>query len=311
MKVPFTLRDGSHFEIAGGSITGTSHIKNFRNNQDAFTWDWVEVDNPAFVAVIADGCTNKGYGASEVGANLAVEAITLSLLSKLKDNPFSLHPAGTKFWGQIQKINEQVLKKHTNYMGRTLISAIKKYALYTINGVMITKDLVIFFSIGDGVYALNGEVKTFGEEYQNKPPYLAYNLIKNQVSFSKKELGFSLNKYVVLDTVSGKEPDQFDSFMIGSDGVIDLIKAKDALIPGTNNPVGEISQFWTDDQYFDQKFALQTKLKLINRETQKPILDKMDGEPYARIEKSPGLLPDDTTIIVGRKIKSDTKPSKL
>jgi len=314
MKIPFTLHDGSYFEIAGGSITGTAHIRSFRNNQDAFTWGWITTPWPAFVAVVADGCGEGKH--SEVGARLAAESIKRSLLEYLKVYPFAGKPAGIDFWKQIQERNLDVLWTKLSAMGDVeqekwdnTIDVIKKFGLFTINGILITDYLAIFFSIGDGVYAINDEVIKFGEEYNNKPPYFAYNLIKKQVAFSDKDLSFSLNKLIVINTMGGQAPDKFNSFMIGSDGVNDLAKVKDVFIPGTNEPVGKINQFWSADQYFDQKYALQTKLKLINREVKEPILDKMKGETYARIQKSPGLLPDDTTMIVGRRVSSDVKLS--
>ena len=58
------------FEIAGGSVSGRSHVLAGKGNQDAYHWS---VEERSLVAVVCDGC---GSGAeSEVGAALGARLL--------------------------------------------------------------------------------------------------------------------------------------------------------------------------------------------------------------------------------------------
>jgi hypothetical protein len=59
--------------------------------------------------------------------------------------------------------------------------------------------------------------------------------------------------------------------------------------------VGPLSQFWTDDRYFANPDALRRRLTLINRESVRADFESR------RLVRTPGLLPDDTTVVVLRR----------
>jgi hypothetical protein len=89
------------------------------------------------------------------------------------------------------------------------------------------------------------------------------------------------------------EYNDMQSIMIGTDGVEDIIKNESNFIPGKNKVVGPISQFWTDDLYFNNPVALDRKLAQIARDC-----SKVKG---GILTHDRGYLMDDTTIISIRK----------
>lgn len=309
--LPFTFADGSQLDVIGASVLGADHQKKLRNNQDAFGWGYLN-NPPAFVAIVADGCTNEDWGANEVGANTAVEVIKSSILQAIKYGKYPLlknydpasHQRFVKFWNAVADnftniFGEKLLSPMINPESKNtgFASLIKLYGLFTINGVLITNETFDFFSIGDGVLAANGQVFEFGKVYHSKPPFIMYRTVRNMVSFDKSDLEFK-HRLRASDT-------ELENFLIGTDGVSHLIEAAEKKIPDptSDEKVGPLSQFWTEDIYFTAKNALSAKLTRINSEAKVARLDTIKGEPIARLEIHPGLLPDDTTLIVGRRIK--------
>ncbi len=83
--------------------------------------------------------------------------------------------------------------------------------------------------------------------------------------------------------------------MVGTDGVTDLIDHSDKCLPGKPVKLGDISQFWTDDRYYSNPEITNRLLRLAN--TSKVRFDPVTGDRT----NIPGILPDDTTLIVGRR----------
>ena len=103
--------------------------------------------------------------------------------------------------------------------------------------------------------------------------------------------------------------------MIASDGFGPLLDAADTLLPGQRRTFGAISQFWTEDKYFQSAerngeehppVRAQLLLNLAAR-VMKKTKRGPDG-PLPDIETFPGLLDDDTTFIVGRRRPDPTQP---
>ena len=90
---------------------------------------------------------------------------------------------------------------------------------------------------------------------------------------------------------------EISSLLIGSDGLENLILAAENNIPGKNEKVGPINQFWEDDRYFKNPDMIRRRLTLVNRTITKTDWDNR------KILKEHGLLPDDTTLIVIRRKK--------
>ena len=62
--------------------------------------------------------------------------------------------------------------------------------------------------------------------------------------------------------------------------------------------VGPLSQFWSEDRYFKNRDMLRRRLTIANRD-----VTRADWDERALIIEH-GLLPDDTTIITGRRVSS-------
>jgi hypothetical protein len=84
---------------------------------------------------------------------------------------------------------------------------------------------------------------------------------------------------------------ELDHFLLGSDGLLDLRRAAETPIPNGEGVVGPLSQFWTEGRFFKNADNVRRRLRIIN--------GGVDAGP------KDGLLTDDTTLVVGRRIITD------
>jgi len=279
----------SDFELAGGSTIGRDHRRNRRNNQDAYCI----VHKPnVTVAIVCDGCGDKQSSPhSEVGAHIGSRLIAETASRHAKryleaavslgggDSPY--------FWERVRQDVLAMINVLANQMGESLSEVVSKYFLFTTVGVIITPQQVEFVSIGDGFMVINGHELRIGPFPENTPPYLCYSMVRSSIDPA-------LLKFQIQQAM---EPDNLQSFLLGTDGLGDLIKASGLKAPGTAYEVGPISQFWKGDAYFLNRFAVERRLAVINRDFQRVNLrdEKIDCES--------GFLPDDTTFVVGRRTR--------
>jgi hypothetical protein len=144
------------------------------------------------------------------------------------------------------------------------------------------------FSLGDGLVYVNGQRVGPGRASNNAPAYLAYGLLAPAFP----GLGPPAPRFQVFRTVPTAE---VRSVVIGTDGAEDLAAVADRTVPGKAEGVGPLSQFWTDDGYFRNPDLLRRRLTQVNREAVKA--DPGEGG----LKREPGLLPDDTTLVVIRR----------
>ena len=143
------------------------------------------------------------------------------------------------------------------------------------------------FSAGDGVFAVNGETIVIAGFEENAPPYLAYKLVPS--SIDRSLLGFKVRRQMLTESVQ--------SIMIGSDGVADLIGAAEKPLPGKEEPIGPLAQFWTKESFVTNPDAIRRRLALVNLET----VDRSGEVPRIK----PGPLSDDTTVVVIKRMKEE------
>lgn len=275
----------SLFEIGSGSVTGSDHVAAGKNNHDAY--HWISSGNMT-IAVVSDGCGSGKQ--SEVGSKIGVRLVVESLACQVEKRSQHSQEAiqSPAWWERIRQDVLAQLRILANAMGESLSQTVSDYFLFTVVGVLIVPDGVTVFSIGDGVFAVNGEIRQLGPFPGNTPPYLAYGLVGSSIHDEHPELlQFQIQKQLRVETV--------DSLLIGTDGVSDLMNRASQKIPGKQESVGPLSQFWKENQYFLNPDAVRRKLTVINTESRKP-----DWE-LRRLVKEPALLPDDTTLIVLRK----------
>lgn len=276
------------FEIAGGSVIGTRHVKANRNNQDHFLW---VRDDKFIIAIVSDGCSSGQY--SEVGSKILSSLFAHTLAgyirrnTKLSDENLFRHDW---LWYNLRHDVLARIRIIAQDMDENLIDTICKYFLSTILGAVITPKVTCIFSCGDGVYFINGEKHVIGPFAGNKPPYLVYGITGSEVTNHDPSL-LNIQRHGLWNT------DEIQDILIGTDGVTDLVDIADKQYPGQEKLIGEISQFWTDDIYFWNPEWMRNVLTMINTEKRKPIWEEKN------IVKYQGLLPDDTTLITIRKKK--------
>ncbi|RIL12219.1 MAG: hypothetical protein DCC75_00840 [Proteobacteria bacterium] len=283
------------FEYAGGSIPGRDHIGRDglllgRNNQDAMAW---LTTHDSLYAVICDGCGSEPE--SEVGAKLGARLLLSALHERLVSRPYPVDPEhGALLWETVRQdllARLQVLAVLSE--GGSFTQAVGRYLLFTVMALVITPARCEIVAIGDGSYALNGTLKSLGPFPDNKPPYLAYGLINSEYSADPKALRFRCLESIPTAALQ--------SALIGSDGVAALAQKSGARLPGREELVGPISQFWTNDRFFRNRDGIRRYLALINSEV--TYRDKRGA-----LRTDHGHLPDDTTMFVMRR-KTDLNPA--
>ncbi|MEM9213021.1 MAG: protein phosphatase 2C domain-containing protein [Cyanobacteria bacterium P01_F01_bin.150] len=299
-----------HIEIAAGSVQGHVHRRKGQNNQDAFAWRYLELPtiedkdsvesssypqqagNTGAIAVVCDGCGSGPF--SEVGARLGAKWVVNAVAAQLQVRADITDP---QLWRRVQqdvlgKMRSLITTLQPSSSDITNWSIIQSYLLFTVIGAVMTPETTLVFGVGDGVFAVNDDVFSIGPFSNNAPPYLAYGLMpEGYTSFIPEKLQFAMHYQAPTSEVR--------SILIGSDGVEDLRAIASHSLPSklSNNPepIGDLSQFWQGDRYFQNPDMVRRRLALINRERTTP------DWASQQLIKTGGLLPDDTTLVVMRK----------
>lgn len=277
------------FNLAAASVQGRDNRTIGKNNQDS--WHEIQTDD-YLIAIVTDGCGDRSSAHSELGAQLGAQLVADTIaqsfswqLKNFGNNPFE----SRQYWELIRGSLLLLLDELTEQMGQEPRQAVKNNFLFTVLGCVITKEVSVFFTIGDGYIVVNGEMIDL-PDYHDTPPYLAYGLI--ETAWPEAELEFQIRR--VIPTA------ELDNFLLASDGLRYLIGAENKLVPGKKEPVGPISQFWQEDVFFTKKDALRARLAVINRDCQTIDWAQQDLTVYH------GHLLDDTTIIAGRRAKEES-----
>jgi hypothetical protein len=269
------------FEFAAGSVAGRGHRLAGRNNQDAYC---CLNDQGYTVAVVCDGC---GSGVqSEVGAQLGARLVAHALLRRAPRLKCQKPSCAESLLEQVRKVVLARLMVLSEAVGEEPSQFIGSHFLFTVVGALFTPTVAMFFSLGDGVLVIDGEEIPLGPFADNAPPYLAYGLVETTLEWANPELlRFQVHRVVPLD--------ELRSFLLGTDGVLDLKKCAARNVPGKDEIVGPLSQFWREDRFFNNPDMTRRRLAGINRDA----LVRTGESPRCEI----GLLQDDTTLIVGRR----------
>jgi hypothetical protein len=258
------------WEWTAGSVQGSSHRRLAINNQDAWT---VHESPESLVAVIADGCGSGAH--SEFGSALGAR-----LIARLVSERCRLEsPAEVSFWRAVERDALAELWQSWRVLGGAPRSTLAEYLLFTLVVAVVTPGHTVIAVCGDGLYIVNENACVMTSP-GNAPPYLAYGLID-------KALPHRFELRVVADTAS------VTNVLIGSDGAADLMAAAEKPLPGKVEVVGPVAQFWREDRYYANPEVTHRRLVLAGRE----VTRVRDGE----LDRSPGLLPDDTTLVTIRR----------
>ncbi len=280
------------FEFAAGSVPGRDHVLIAKNNQDA---RHVLSLPDLSVAVVCDGCGDSNSRYSEMGAILGSQLMVEAIVRNARRIIHSEEPrriSEESFWERVRQDVLAQLRVIALQLGGSLTQVVTHDLLFTTVVALITPRISVFATIGDGIIIVNGEQIPVDKYPENKPPYMAYGLVDSTIP--PEFLRFRIWKTLETEWLS--------SFLIGSDGVEDLIASAEKNIPGREELVGPVSQFWENDRYFANSDALRQRFTVINRNVDKIRWDER------RVDKNNGLFHDDTTIVVGRRptVQEDT-----
>lgn len=267
------------FEIAGGSIAGRDHRHSLMNAQDAFCFD---SDGNTLVAVVCDGCGSEKH--SEVGAQIGCRLVAKNLLNACKTICETIEFSNV-FDGVARNLATWVDRMADSMSGDKVMKTgiICEYFLFTVVAVVMTREYTCVAMAGDGVFIVNGEVSHVKAK-DNKPDYLSYGILNP-------------SRMPSITPVKWKPTCEVNSLVIGSDGLADLIAAADRNIPGKDEKIGPISQFWMRDLFFRNPFGIQHRLNLINRSA-----SHIDWAKQTTSQEH-GPMTDDTTLISIRRKK--------
>jgi hypothetical protein len=289
------------FEIAAGTIIGRDHRIAGKNNQDAFCYLMGEKH---IVAVVCDGCGSSPH--SEAGAKIGARIIATEMMSSLSGCSDHCRPTRKDDWefllacvysepflGQIETLALGMANRGSDRESG-LVRVILDYFLFTAVGIVITQESTAVFSAGDGIFGINfrtgGILRVLGPFPGNAPPYPAYGLIESAITCDPKLIGFKLQAVDLTRDI--------ESLIIGTDGAIDLATAAEKKIPGRDELVGPLSQFWENDLFFRNPDALRRRLAVVNSDVSKPLWEEKS------VQRSNGLLRDDTTLVAIRRKKT-------
>jgi hypothetical protein len=269
------MRFDEVFEFAAGSVAGRSHVLVGRPNQDAFAH---RASASGFVCVVCDGCGSSAH--SEVGAAIGARIVAEAVLAEIE--------AGAEIEDEatFERIRERTLfalSAVARAMGGAEARVVVEFFLFTVLGIAASRGRAVVFGIGDGVFALGDEIVRLGPFPGNAPPYLGYGLAGDGPRFAMHR---------AIDAT------MLDSALVGTDGAVDYVSVEGKALPGgRGEAVRPIQYFWSDDRYFRNEDSIRRTLSLVNRDVTRPRWSER------RLEKEPGLLEDDTTILVVRRKK--------
>ena len=175
-------------------------------------------------------------------------------------------------------------------MGGSFARVAQAFFLFTVLGVAASEERAVVFGIGDGLFAVGDDIEKVGPFPGNAPPYLGYGL-------SGEGPHFVLHRVMPTSAL--------ESALVGTDGAVDYDALAGAARPGGRASRGEVvsplRDLWRDDRYFHNEDAIRRALWLVNREVTRP------SWAERRLCKEPGLLEDDTTMLVVRRRRAPLK----
>lgn len=268
--------DSLPFLVAGGRVCGTEHRRTGRGCQDAFAWQRVD---GCLLATVADGCGSGRY--SEVGAILGVRLWTAALADLMResgtlfaagdvDAPQLVRALRADIWPQARARVAERLSGLARGMGGSVADNVRSHLLFTLVGALVTPAHTVVYSLGDGVYGINGGLVEIGPFPENRPPYLSYDVVEERPVWP-----------VVVNACWA------------SDAVQSVILATDGLAPLLAEPT--LVQEFARPRYVRNRDAVRRRLSVLNRERRTIFWDER------RVLKESGRFADDVALIILQK----------
>jgi hypothetical protein len=262
--------DPAAVDGAGGLVIGRAHRRLGRSCQDA----WAIARTPTVtIAVVCDGCS--GGARSEVGAALGARLFAAALTRAVADGACIAEIAT---WQAARDRLLAQLAALAAAMGDDLGAIVHDHFLFTIVAAAFSADHAAIMAIGDGVVALDEDVRVLGPFADNQPPYLGYGLIGATPALTVFEV---------------RPADTVRALLVATDGAGPLVDG--GLVDATGAPVGTLAQFVAGDRWFTNPDALRRRLAVINRE------DTAFDHGRGALVRRGAPLDDDTAIAVLRR----------
>lgn len=280
-----------NFQLAAGTIVGRRHVGSGnllvgKNNQDAYG---VSVGRNCVVAAVFDGCSSSDH--SEVGAKAAARIVPDMVRACAEQIDLDIEKlVSPDFWRDVKKnvlSRLAVMVRAMSPLSRLDEGIVADHFLFTILGALITDKCTIIFSVGDGVYAIDGVIHRIGPFADNAPPYLCYELMR---SYEGEAVSFHIQQV---------HTGPCDSVLVATDGLLHLFGREHHRVPGRASLIGPLSDLWTNEFFFADgcEETITPWLRRLNSEVVN--LHQADGAP--RIHRDYGLLGDDTTLVAVRR----------
>jgi hypothetical protein len=244
--------DTMSFEVASGVATGAAHRRLGRNGQDAAA-AWRGSSSAA--VVVCDGCS--GGVASEVGAGLGARLAIRALAKRLEAGA---NPSDPALWSAVRAELADTIRELAGDDMRVLEDCF----LFTIVAGAMDRDHAAVWAIGDGAYAIDGATRRIGPFAENRPPYLAYDLVGEPARA----------------TYETARP---GTLVVATDGALDLCGDGEL----------DLARFGAA-RFGDHPDALRRELVVLARGS-----ERIDWDAR-RIERTPAVLQDDCAIGVIR-----------
>jgi len=253
---------------------GTDHRKLWRNNQDSY---YIHKSLNALIGVVSDGCGSVEN--SEAGAVLLPRLLAVSIQSRIaSSNSWAMEnlmrsPLVTSTFLEscLEDIRDKLLHI-ARYQHSVLVPMTA-----TLVGFLVTKYGAAVFSLGDGVI---GDAKWYALlECGNEPPYLIH--ATGLAGTEKANNTHFITHYTFTPATVG-----ISAIMVGTDGLAELIGKVGCQIPGTCQAIPSFGHSCGMPWPYENSASLQR------------MLNRIQGVAKNR----EGLLRDDTTVIMARKL---------
>ncbi len=252
------------FGVTSGSVIGREHVRLGRNNQDGHA---IRAEEQRLAAVVTDGCSSSKF--AEVGARLGACFIASEALRRMRSGkPAGMDLAYAVTRGLVSYLDTVAKGLASDDSEREAL--VGDYLLFSFLCLAIDGQRACIFGVGDGVYSLNGDIRTLDPGPDNAPSYAGY-LIMNGPTRSA-----SPTMHVVTPV------ENVETMLIGTDGLLDLDRTPDTILKDGNRQ-GGIEQFEEDATLLATAGRLQRRLSIL-------------GEINGRMR-------DDTTAIVVRRVQ--------
>lgn len=153
-----------HLQFTDASLIGKSHQQLAYNNQDALAWD---IHPQRIVGVVCDGCGSQP--SSEVGAQLAAQYVAHYLSHTETWTPQDLQSG-------LEAYMKNIAQQTCPHSQEAQASFLRNNFLFTLLAFVQTDTATHLLYVGDGCFLVNDEWTRL--DHQNRPPYLAYNLLE-------------------------------------------------------------------------------------------------------------------------------------